>query len=395
MEWTKFTVINILLVLIYIIITLTLFNSSDPGFIYDFKEQVKFNEVLTTNDNNLIVVGSIAGDSYEQGMDAYVAKIDSSGSIIWSHSFGGVGDDKFHNLALTKDGFILVGEDAEAMDLSTDAYVVKIDFNGDQKWEKKFNNRFNSQFYDLKVDESGNLVLAGELEYIDAETNNLTTNAYIVKTDSLAQQLWSREFGGVNFTSAQTVAKADNSYYIAGFTNSEQGQQAWLIKVDSKGKQQWEKEYFNDGSSSFYDLEKLSTGGLIAVGEANDQSNCGYLVRINNQGEQVWDRLIEEGKRSYSVFYTVTELAADQIVVGGLVSVPDKFGNVSSIRYKNLIYSVEVNGEGEVIGNNKFSAEKLGSIIGSARMRDQQIVLVGNLNQYEVDYKGYLAILKD
>lgn len=392
MGWLRFMVINIILVLIYLVIATGVFHSPEPGFVYDFEKQLKFNEVVATSDDTVVVVGAVKGDSYESGLNAFVAKINTAGEILWSRSFGGAGDDEFYNIKRTADGFILVGAKAENLDLSTDGYVVKIDSQGQKQWGQSFATQFNSIFTDLKIDKNGDLVLVGETEYATSE-NNLNTNAYVVKTDSQGQKKWSKKFGGKNFTSAQAIADTSGQdYYIAGHTNNEAGQKAWLLKINND-QQEWSKTYFAEGSSSFYNLEQLQNGQLVAVGEANDKNSSGYVVQIDQQGQQLKQHLVREEESSYSSFRTVLEVNPQEIMLGGVIAVPLEFGNVKSISYQNIAYVVRTDDNLAEEWTKKFARKKAGTLNGSAKINAEQIALVGNVSQYEVDSKGYLIIL--
>lgn len=392
MSWIKFMVVNIILVLVYLILVTGVLNSPEPGFIYDFKEQLKFNEVVSVSQDAVIVVGAVKGERYEEGSNAFVAKINTAGEIIWSHSFGGTGDDEFHNIKQTADGFVLVGSNAEALDLSTAAYVVKIDQSGTKKWEKIFAKQFNSVFYDLVVNSNGDLVLAGEVEYSTSE-DDLNTNAYVVKIDGQGAKKWTKKLGGDNFTSAQAIeGNSKNGYYIAGYTNNQEGQKSWLAKL-KEDQEEWSKSYFANGSSAFYDLEQLESEQLIAVGEANNKHSSGYIVQLNQDGEKTWDRLVNGKNNSYSTFYTVTEISGEEIVLGGVVSAPLKFGNLNSISYKDVMYSVVMNQQSQKIKVKKFAEKNSGSVQGSAKINGEEVALVGKVSQYEVDCEGYLVIL--
>ena len=392
MGWLRFMVINIILVLIYLVIATGVFHSPEPGFVYDFDKHLKFNEVVAASDEAVVVVGAVKGSSYEQGLNAFVAKINTAGEILWSQSFGGAGDDEFYSIKQTTDGFLLAGTRAKDLDLSTDAYVVKIDSTGQKQWAKKFSTQFNSSFNDLKVDHNGDVVLVGEIEYATAD-NNLNTNAYVVKVDQQGQKKWSKKFGGANFTSAQAIVGAQKqNYYIAGHTNNEAGQKSWLLKM-TNDKQEWSKNYFTGGSSSFYSLEQLQNGQLLAVGEANDENSCGYVVQIDQQGQKIKENLVHHEESSYSSFHTALEFAPQEIMVGGVIAVPLEFGNLDSISYQNIAYVVQLDDSLKEDWSKKFASKKAGILRGSAKINAQQIALVGNISQYEVDSEGYLIIL--
>jgi hypothetical protein len=395
MDWSKFGVINIVIVIIYIIIATGVFNSSNPEFVYDFNERVEFNEVIAGPNDSIVVAGTVNGATYEDGRDAFVGQIDSSGNLVWSQKFGGAGDDQFYSIAKTSDGVVVAGSNTKALDLSTDAYLVKVDFSGEILWERIFNNQFSSSFHDLQVDDKGNLIMAGELEYL-AEEDQLNTNAYVVKTDSKGTRLWTEKFGATNFTAARAiVGNSTSGFNIAGYTNNDRGQKSWLLKLNSDGEKVWAKDYFGTGTSSFYDLEQLKTGDFIAVGEANKQNNNGYIIKLDQRGAKIWDKVVEQGKKSYSSFQTVTELAGGQIIAGGVVSAPIKFGNLNSISYKDLIYAIQINQEGKKVSEYKFAKDRLGSLVGSAQINDNQFALVGNLSKHKINYRSYLTILEN
>ena len=127
----------------------------DQSFGGDRNESV--GSVITLADGSVVIAGttnSESGGNISQGTfagkDVYLVKIDAEGNKIWDITLGGDGDDVLINaIPLEDGGFVLaantdsslsgdVGEDEISYDAS-DAWVVKVNTNGEKVWESRIN----------------------------------------------------------------------------------------------------------------------------------------------------------------------------------------------------------------------------------------------------------------
>ena len=86
--------------------------------------------VQQTADTGYVIAGSTY--SYGAGLrDGYLIKTDTTGSIIWTNTFGGSGQDYFYSVQQTKDGgYIMTGSTESYGDRLSAVYLFKTDAAG-------------------------------------------------------------------------------------------------------------------------------------------------------------------------------------------------------------------------------------------------------------------------
>jgi hypothetical protein len=92
---------------------------------------------------------------------------------------------------------------------------------------------------------------------------------WLVKTDSVGNQLWNKTYGGLGDEVAYSVIQTnDGGYALAGYTNSfgAGDKDFWLVKTDSVGNQLWNKTYGGLGDEVAYSVIQTNDGGYILSG---------------------------------------------------------------------------------------------------------------------------------
>ena len=72
--------------------------------------------------------------------DFLLMKLDESGNIMWSHTYGGAGTQEAHAIVQAPDGYVLIG-DIQNPGGDIHAWVVKVDWNGIMLWNKTVGGR--------------------------------------------------------------------------------------------------------------------------------------------------------------------------------------------------------------------------------------------------------------
>ena len=121
--------------------------------------------VIQTSDGNLAVFGytnSIDGDITDKTLqenDYWLMKLSMEGTLLWSKTYGGSGDDKGQSIIETSDGgFAITGYSMSADGDGSnnegfhDNWILRLDAGGNILWEKSFgfvycnNEEFEREF---------------------------------------------------------------------------------------------------------------------------------------------------------------------------------------------------------------------------------------------------------
>lgn len=250
-----------------------------------------------TSDNGYILAGSTTLS--ETGVDAWLIKIDANGSEQWEKTFGGVGRDIANSAIQTSNGgYILVGE-TESYGTKSDAWLIKIDVNGNEQWNKTFGGKNPDWISMAQQTLDGGFVLTGY-----TESYGKSGDAWIIKTDVNGNQQWSKTFGGKDSDWIVSVKQtSDYGYILAGTTESFGAGKydAWLVKTDANGNNQWEKTFGGAEDDMIFSFQKTSDGGFILTGDtvshggSYDRYNDCYwpnvwLIRTDSNGNLQWNR---------------------------------------------------------------------------------------------------------
>ena len=183
---------------------------------------------------NVYVIGSTSGSFGEQinqgAQDAYLAKYDSAGNVLWTKLLGSTGTASGFSLALSPAGGVVVTGSTTSdlvptavADGNTDTFVAKYDSDGNQTWVKQLQTLSNNQGNAISVDASVNVYLGGQVTagtIGKGQTSQGSSDAYLAKLDSKGNLVYEQQFGstGKDQVSA-TATAADGSLYVASVQN--------------------------------------------------------------------------------------------------------------------------------------------------------------------------------
>ena len=131
-------------------------NNTFGGTDYDHGFSVKL-----TNDDGYIIAGKTS--SYGAGsMDVWLIKTDADGNEIWNNTFGGTDFDIGHSVQLTNDdGYILSGYTGSYGAGQSNAWLVKIDSNGNEQWNNTFGGNNDDFTYSVQLTNDDGYILVG------------------------------------------------------------------------------------------------------------------------------------------------------------------------------------------------------------------------------------------
>ncbi len=147
---------------------------------YDGNNRDKFGIIKELSDGNFVLVGYTKSFGAGAG-DIWVLKADSMGNVLWSKTYGGVADDMARDVLPTSDGgFIIAGQTESFGAGGLDAWALKLDSNGNIMWEKTYGGTANDVAKSIKETSDGGIILAGRSESYGAGNSD----AWVLKLDS-------------------------------------------------------------------------------------------------------------------------------------------------------------------------------------------------------------------
>ena len=191
--------------------------------------------VQQTRDGGYIITG-YTGSFGAGGADVWLIKTDADGDTVWARTFGGAGDDRGGSVQQTQDGgFVIAGYTCSHGAGGRDVWLIKTDTNGDSVWTRTFGGAGSDYAVSVEETQDGGYVIAGYTKSYGAGG----TDAWLIKTDSMGDTVWTRTFGGTEADGFSAVQQTqDGGYMLAGTTSSYGWGWAnfWLIKTDAEGR---------------------------------------------------------------------------------------------------------------------------------------------------------------
>ncbi len=275
--------------------------------------------VVESNDGGYVLAGST--ESFGAGQtDAWLVKTDSMGNEEWSKTYGGTGRDGALCVVETVEGgYLLAGYTWPlGRSGSIDAWLVKTDSMGNEEWSKTYGGGNWDEAVCVVETVEGGYLLAGYTQSFGAGW----MDAWLVKTDSEGNEEWSKTYGGTSYDKAAFVLETgDGGYLLAGvaWMTPRSQEDAWLVKTDSEGNEEWSKTYGGTGEDGAGYVIVTDDGGYLLAGHRRSLfADHAWLVKTDSEGNEEWSRTYTGGSRAVCV------LMADD--GGYLLAVSDWFG---------------------------------------------------------------------
>lgn len=150
--------------------------------------------VQQTEDGGYIVAGrALSNQTDEHGYhpsDFLVVKFDSKGNIIWKKTYGGTSYEEAYSIQQTTNGGYIVAGYTKSEDGDicmkhggTDAWIVKLDKDGNIVWQKALGGSRNDEAYSVRQTSDGGYVVSGYTfsDDWDAVGNHGKADFWVVK----------------------------------------------------------------------------------------------------------------------------------------------------------------------------------------------------------------------
>jgi hypothetical protein len=365
--------------------------------------EVGFSILAVTTGMNIYVVGQSDATwgspvrAYTGDLDAFAAKLDSGGALVWNSFLGGTAEDTGHGVGVDISGNVFVGGSSLAswgspirgFGSSNDAFAAKLDSSGALVWNTFLGgdridigtglvflwsgtvyvcggsmgtweypvrshasgmdgmvavlngatgalqwNTFVGGYGDdigqgITVDAGGNVYLAGSSTSswgVPQRQFSGDYDAFAAKIDPGGNPLWHTFLGGGGEDRAYgIIVNADGDVHVAGFSSQGWGSpiraytdkwDAFAVELDSSGNLVWltflGAEEYDDGEAIAEDI----SGNLYVTGfsgstwgspvRAFTAGNDAYVAKLDSDGGLVWNTFLGGADLDYGAGIAVT-----------------------------------------------------------------------------------------
>lgn len=223
-----------------------------------------------TEDNSLLLAGSSKNKS-SKALDWLVYKVSKSGNVIWSSQSTGRSKMLNHMEELPTGNIIGCGYSVDTANKHNDAYLVKLDKDGQVIWEKTYTDNLNNYAISLAQTSDNGFIVCGDTEKSDGEYDTR-----MMRVDKDGNIIWKKELGDHHGNGSKGMSIGwDGYYYIVGEGhNHSHIDQPLFIKIDEQGNILIEKKLFAEdaGAGAAFDVVQAGPNLLMITGFAEQSS---------------------------------------------------------------------------------------------------------------------------
>lgn len=206
------------------------------------------NSIATTGDGGYITAGWSKKDA-GPNKQIHLAKLDLRGNIEWQKTLGGETSDFAKAIAVTGDGrFIIAAASKSKTKGEDDLRIIKTDGKGEVEWDVNYGGVYTDQPNAVFATADNGCILSG----FSKSVGNGKENLCLLRLDRKGNLMWERFLGNYEWDVAEAMLVGDNTITLAGWANSEYGDESDMLvmKVADNFDKELEK----------YITQKISSG---------------------------------------------------------------------------------------------------------------------------------------
>ena len=252
-----------------------------------------------TSDGGYVVAGATNSFGAEHHQPL-VLRLDGSGNVLWQKTYRTTGRDWGGSIALSSDGGYVLAGGTDPLPFGGDdveGHVVKLDASGNVQWQKTYGGALSDQLRDVQQTSDGGFVVAGWTRSFGAGRED----AWVLKLDADGEIQWQKTFGGGNGDQATAVWQtADGGFIVAAGTSSfgTGHYDVWLLRLDAEGALVWQQTYGGTQADVALDVQQTSDGGFVVMAATGSFGATGldpWILKLTAGGTVEWQRRYDTG----------------------------------------------------------------------------------------------------
>lgn len=178
-------------------------------------------------------------------------------------------------------GFVIAGVHATS-NMTSDFYLIRTNSFGDTLWTRTYNYFASEQAMDVKSTADSGFIMAG----FTYDNSVFAYNIYIIKTDANGNKIWGKQYHKNVEEIAQSILPLNDGYMVCGYTKGSitLGYDVYLIRTDLNGDTLWTRKYGTNNNQIGYFVRNTSDGGFIISGITQNSPLGAYIIKTDSLG---------------------------------------------------------------------------------------------------------------
>jgi hypothetical protein len=326
-------------------------------------------------DSGFIAIGGT--ESYGNGlMDLYLIKTDSIGNVEWHKTFGGPNIDFGKSIVQTSDsGFIACGY-SNSWNMNYDILIIKVDKNGNHEWTKNYGGDdwdFGHCIIESNTNPNELFIVGQTYSYGEGDGD-----AFLFKINQQGDSLSMKTFGGSQKDSYSSLIEdhTGNIYCVGAHTvNNEE--KLWISKINANMDTIW--NYHSDTTSSTgKSITKIGNKLIYCGNHTPEINNPASLVYFFGGG------IDTNGQHQFQIDYghhTEYDEACIKVIAkpnsNDYYLISNYFNNGD-----NNIFYAELNNQYQISGTSKIKGNGNDYVHGADTITNKNgFVVIGNTEE--------------
>jgi len=185
-------------------------------FVWGRRVDGGFNELfydgIKTQDG-FVAVGE-SGSNHNDTLDLFVAKFSPTGQAIWMYTYGSTARNEGWSIEEAPNGDLVIAGFSDFHDADSDLMITRLSSTGTHLWSKTYGNGSDQQARDIAITPSGNLHVAGRAY----NSGVFTFDGWYLQTDYAGDLISQRAFSQGENTQWEEISFLNEQVLLTGWT---------------------------------------------------------------------------------------------------------------------------------------------------------------------------------
>ncbi|MEI2674903.1 MAG: T9SS type A sorting domain-containing protein [Chitinophagaceae bacterium] len=278
------------------------------------------------------ISGVKTSPNYGFGGDYWIIKLSGAGVIEWQKSIGGNSIDELYSIEQTLDGGYILGgtsssdisgDKSENSDGYRDYWIVKLNSSGNIMWQHTYGGNQQDYLFDIEQTPDEGYIVGGQT--YSSISGDKTENCYggydywILRLNKFGNIIWQNNIGGLGDDQLRSIQPCpDGGFIVGGFSFSNIGGDKtekswkgpgystydyWVIKLNAFGNIEWQNTIGGTNHDELSDVIATADNSYMVFGNSYS-FNTGdktidthggadyWLIKLNYSGEILWQKVM-------------------------------------------------------------------------------------------------------